>query len=234
VPPPVPEDLLEQADGLTIEGASETNLRRAISNAYYALFHLALTAAADMVAGGDSPPRASPRYSLVYRSVDHSRLRWLCDAVRKTNPQKVPLTLPDGFGSLADFARITLSLFELRALADYHPSTEFPLEETRIKVREARQALDSFRQGSSEQREAFLTMLSGEVLGSPQARHPGEGHHTTSGSEKPASGRGWPDTVAPCGHGAFQVLSETVYGKQLGEETRVVIAQPSRFPDRKG
>jgi hypothetical protein len=40
VPPPLPEHLFEQADGLTAAVESRpTDLRRAISNAYYGLFH---------------------------------------------------------------------------------------------------------------------------------------------------------------------------------------------------
>jgi hypothetical protein len=158
VPPPVPEHLIEQAEKLTIEGALETDLRRALSNAYYALFHLALTAAADMVAGGDLPPRASPRYSFVYRSVDHSRLRSLCQQVSKTNPQ-LPFAPVGGFGPLADFARITVNLYELRISADYDPSKEFNINDARVEVANARQAIEWFRQSSSKQREAFLTML---------------------------------------------------------------------------
>jgi hypothetical protein len=156
VPPPVPEDLLEQADRLTIEGASETNFRRAISNAYYALFDLALTAAADMVVGDDQ--RASPRYSLVYRSVDHKHLRTLCRKVSATVPQNVALTPVGGFGILADFARITLNLSERREEADYDPSKHFTLTDATLEIANARQAIEWFRQ-SSEQHEAFLTML---------------------------------------------------------------------------
>src|SRR5271169_6918475 len=97
VPPPDPEHLLDQADALmAVIGERQTDLRRAISNAYYALFHLALTAAADMVAGADQ--RATPRYSLVYRSVDHSRLQALCSQIRKRSPQNVALIPAGGFG----------------------------------------------------------------------------------------------------------------------------------------
>ena len=88
-----------------------TDLRRAISNAYYGLFHFAITAAADMVLGAAN--QATARYALVYRSVDHAHLRNLCDQVRATNPQKVALVPVGGFGSIADFARITLNLYEL-------------------------------------------------------------------------------------------------------------------------
>jgi hypothetical protein len=157
VPPPVPEHLFDQANSLTIDGARPTDLRRAISNAYYALFHLALTAATDMIVGADQ--RTTPRYSLVYRSVDHSQLRSLCSRVSATNPQNVALIPTGGFGHVADFARITFNLYELRIRADYDPSIEFTLDEGRVAVSDAEQAVKWFRQGSAEQQQAFLTML---------------------------------------------------------------------------
>jgi uncharacterized protein (UPF0332 family) len=156
VPPPVPEHLLEQADRLTTDGARPTDLRRAISNAYYALFHLGLTAAADMIAG--VAQRATPQYRLVYRSVDHAQLRNVCSQVIPTNPQVALIPL-DGFGPVAQFAGITLNLHELRNRADYDPSIELKLDEARISVSDARLAVNWFRQGSAEQQWAFLMML---------------------------------------------------------------------------
>jgi len=157
VPPPVPEHLLDQADGLTTDDARQTDLRRAISNSYYALFHFALTAAADMVVGADQ--RATPRYSLVYRSVDHARLRALCSQVRATNPQNLAVVPKDGFGKIADFARLTFNLYELRNLADYDPSNEFELSEAKVAVFHAKQAIRFFQEGALEQQQLFLTLL---------------------------------------------------------------------------
>jgi hypothetical protein len=157
VPPPLPEHLFEQADGLTTAvDPRQTDLRRAISNAYYGLFHFALTAAADMVVG--AAERATPRYTLVYRSVDHARLRTLCVQVRATNPQTA-LVPVGGFERIADFARITFNLCELRSLADYDPSRLFTREEARLAVSDAREAIKMFHQGSEEQKQAFLTLL---------------------------------------------------------------------------
>ena len=96
MPPPLPDHLFDQADHLTSGVPSRpTDLRRAISNAYYGLFHFAITAAADMVLGAAN--QATARYALVYRSVDHAHLRNLCDQVRATNPQKVALVPVGGF-----------------------------------------------------------------------------------------------------------------------------------------
>jgi hypothetical protein len=158
VPPPLPEHLFEQADGLTAAVESRpTDLRRAISNAYYGLFHFALTAAADMVLG--AAEQATPQYALMYRSVNHAHLKDLCVQVKATNPQKVAFVPAGGFGSIADFARITLNHYELRILADYDPSRLFTRDEARVAVSEAREAIKMFHQGTAEQQRAFLTLL---------------------------------------------------------------------------
>jgi hypothetical protein len=158
LPPPDPEHLFEQADALAASAVDrQTDLRRAVSAAYYGLFHFTLTAAADMVAGSDT--RSSSRYSLVYRSVDHSRLRSLCSQVIGTRPQNLPLVLSAGFGTIAQFARIAGYLYELRNLADYDPSRDFTPDEARVAISEARHAIKWFQQGSAEQQQAFLTLL---------------------------------------------------------------------------
>jgi hypothetical protein len=158
LPPSDPEHLLGQADALAASPeARQADLRRAISAAYYGLFHFTLTAAADTVVGFDD--RSSARYSLVYRSVDHSRLRALCSQLSGTKPQNLPLVPSGGFGSIADFARIAGHLYELRNLADYDPSRDFTPDEAKVAISDARQAITWFQQGTKEQQEMFLTLL---------------------------------------------------------------------------
>jgi hypothetical protein len=78
VSPPRFEDLFEQADVLLARGG-QADLRRAISAAYYGLFHFALTEAADMVVGKEH--RSSARYSLVYRSIDTTAISMAREAI---------------------------------------------------------------------------------------------------------------------------------------------------------
>lgn len=156
--PPDPEDLLRQADSLVGSIApTQADLRRAISAAYYAVFHACLTASADMVCGTTS--RSTAAYSLVYRSTDHARLRNLCDQLRKANPQGVAIIPAGGFGMIADFAGVTVNLFEQRIRADYDPSVDFTANEAKLAISEARQAIAWFRSCGEEQQKSFLTML---------------------------------------------------------------------------
>src|ERR1700691_675527 len=74
-----PEHLLEQANRLIAPPPAgpprQVDVRRAISAAYYAVFHATLAAAADQLVGVTK--RASSGYTLVYRSIDHKELREL-------------------------------------------------------------------------------------------------------------------------------------------------------------
>jgi hypothetical protein len=65
----------------------------------------------------------------------------------------------DGFGTIAQFARIAGYLYELRNLADYDPSRDFTPDEARVAISDARQAIKWFQQRTAEQQQAFLTLL---------------------------------------------------------------------------
>src|SRR5205085_9551530 len=85
---PNPEHFFEQAEQLVRSSGSsrprQVDYRRAISNAYYGVFHATLTAAADTVVGRGA--RLSAHYLLVYRSVDHQVLRKLCEEIQRVIP----------------------------------------------------------------------------------------------------------------------------------------------------
>ena len=119
-----PDHLLDQADKLISGQAAgvprQADLRRAISAAYYAVFHFTLTALADLFVGNTK--RSTSRYALVYRSVDHARLRRLCDDMRRPSlPDKYkPYVPPAGIGShLRAFAPAVIQLQQKRHRADY-------------------------------------------------------------------------------------------------------------------
>jgi hypothetical protein len=151
--PPDPEELLRQAETLAGNAEpSQADLRRAISAAYYAVFHFCSTAAADMILGASA--RSSPRYNLVYRSIDHSRFRALPKQVRESS-----ITPANGFGKIADFAKITANLNEQRNLADYDPSKSYDAAGVRVVISQARLAIDWFRSCTQEQQEACLMLL---------------------------------------------------------------------------
>lgn len=157
------DHLLEQADRLVALGhraPRQADLRRAISAAYYALFHAVLTDAADDFVGRTH--RHTARYSLLYRSIDHRSLRELCKDITKPSlPDKYSKYLPaGGFGAdLNALATALVDLHEKRQLADYDPLFRAALADVALDIAKARAALVRFRHASRPQRRAFLALL---------------------------------------------------------------------------
>ena len=60
-------------------GPDDARLRRAVSTAYDAVFHMVLRAAADRFMGPDE--QASPGYSILYRGFSHAQIRSACAAL---------------------------------------------------------------------------------------------------------------------------------------------------------
>ena len=158
------EHLLDQADRL-VESPSggaprQTDLRRAISNAYYALFHALLCDAADDFAGVSR--RQSPRYAMVYRSVSHKHLRNLCDDIVKSKlPQKYTLYAPaGGFGpDILAVAAALADLQERRHMADYDPLARITLSDARLAVATSKAALARLKTSNKNKRKAFLSLV---------------------------------------------------------------------------
>jgi hypothetical protein len=159
-----PAHLLDQADWLSApsrRGAPrQADLRRAISSAYYAVFHRVMTETADQFVGRTL--RNTRRYALVYRSVEHRTLKGVCDEVRKqTLPKKyAPFVPAGGFDAqLSAFATASIDLQELRHSADYDPYEHVTVADAMSAIATARQALASFEAASPVARRVFLTLL---------------------------------------------------------------------------
>lgn len=161
---PNPEHLFEQALSLaavpTTGRPRQANLRRSISAAYYGVFHATLSAAADQFVG--RARQSSKIYVLVYRSIDHGKLRELCEEIKKTPlPEKFKSYAPSGgFGDeIRGFSVAFLELQEKRHSADYDPSYRVKMSDVVPAIKSARDAVERLQRAPSEQREAFLGML---------------------------------------------------------------------------
>jgi hypothetical protein len=159
-----PEHLLEQADKLIMPPAAgpprQVDLRRAVSAAYYAVFHATLSAAADLYVGATK--RATSQYALVYRSVDHKELR---DIASKLIPptlsaKLLPYSPPSGFDAdIKAFAQAVIDLQEQRHDADYNPLVRLRTTDAVLAVGLARDALRRLRTAQTASRDAFLGLL---------------------------------------------------------------------------
>lgn len=159
-----PDHLFDQADRLTSPPAGgaprQADLRRAISSAYFGLFHAVVTEAADDFAG--KTRRHTPRYALVYRSIDHRSLRGICEAIIKPKlPVKYFKYEPKGgFGpDLIALATAVTELQEKRHMADYDPLFRVRMSDAVLAVATGRSALVRFRRVSHPRRKAFLSLL---------------------------------------------------------------------------
>jgi hypothetical protein len=138
----------------------QVDIRRAISAAYYAVFHATLAAAADEFVG--KTKRTTPVYALAYRSVDHRWLRELCFELKKPTPsRRFAAFLPNsGLGAnIQAFASAVVELQEKRHAADYDPLIRVRSSDAILAVSVGRTALDRFDSASAMRRRAFLGLL---------------------------------------------------------------------------
>jgi hypothetical protein len=156
-----PEHLFQQAYRLVTSQPGrprQADMRRAISAAYYGLFHAIMTAATDQFVGKKNRDRV--HYGLVYRSVDHSRLRELCNQVRSRSDRIKPYAPSGGFDpEIHAFAAATVDLQEKRFIADYDVMARVNRSTALLSIASARAALARFNRADEEQREAFLSLL---------------------------------------------------------------------------
>jgi hypothetical protein len=156
-----PDQLFDQADRLARgSGGQQVDLRRAVSAAYYGLFHTATITVADYVAGRSR--RNSAEWSLACRSVDHKKLLEICEALDKRPPPlRFKPLLPEALVSpgFKDYARAVIEFQEKRHQADYDPAVLFKVSDVRSIVSTAKAAYARFRAITEEERRIFVCLL---------------------------------------------------------------------------
>lgn len=159
------QDLLAQAKQLAEvdeRRPKQANLRRAISAAYYALFHFLVDQSCRNIMGTQHS-QAAYRHVLA-RAFAHSGMRAACESYAggtlKQNAQKglpASFTIPDEIMSIAD---TFVALQEKRHSADYDLSERFSRSEVLADVREVETAIRQFNNlPSSNEKTFFLACL---------------------------------------------------------------------------
>lgn len=156
------QDLLTHAEELLTPGRRgaplQVNLRRAISAAYYGLFHHLLTDATDGLVGRTK--RADAAYSIVYRAFEHRRMRDRATRAINLSP-KVAGSL--GITAFSDLVRNGAAAFVAlqaeRHKADYDPNYRPRLETARAQIEAARNAVADFSGAAKPEYQLFLLML---------------------------------------------------------------------------
>jgi hypothetical protein len=159
-----PDHLLELATRLASPGGPgaprQADLKRAVSSAYYAVFHAVMRRAADEFVGSGSV--GTTAHLLASRAVDHRALRELCEQIVKPTPKaKLQRLIPEGgFGpELQAFARAVLTLQPKRLDADYDPGSRFRVAGVMSDIATARQGIQQLNSAPAERLRVFLAIL---------------------------------------------------------------------------
>ena len=155
-----PNDLLTIAESLASGRIGsqrgrprQAELRRALSAAYYALFHTLAGNCADMLVGSRSSTRTRQAWRQMYRALDHGQVRRQCTERR---PKRVLARFPQ---EVQDFADQIVRMQRLRHLADYDPFEEFSRSAVSQYIEETKAAIIEFNQVSRDDRRAFAVFV---------------------------------------------------------------------------
>ena len=129
---------------------SDTDLRRAVSTAYYALFHLLCASFSAIVL---HPPqvafvRASRQ---AYRYIEHGQAKRSCEEVGAKERNFPP--------GIVAFANTFVELQRYRIEADYQPTVAFDLEFARSLIDDAEKAIAAHDGETAEARRAFAVFV---------------------------------------------------------------------------
>ena len=140
-----PRDLIATARGLA-EGdprrLSQANLRRAVSTAYYAMFHCLAGTAADLLIGGSR----SEAWHQVYRALEHGRARTACEH------KQAMVAFPPG---IRGFAYTFVILQKARQQADYALDVQFDKPDVLAAIDSAETVIAQLEQADAQHRRAF-------------------------------------------------------------------------------
>jgi uncharacterized protein (UPF0332 family) len=148
-----PVDFLKTASDLLDAGKgkpTETNLRRACSTAYYALFHTLCRTCANMLVGKGAAQRTKRAWTQVYRAVEHNTAKTNC--LRKDIIKRFP-------AEVQDFANQFVQMQEKRHRADYDPHEKFYKSSVIADIDAVRVAIQGFEKARVADRRAFAAYV---------------------------------------------------------------------------
>jgi hypothetical protein len=131
---------------------TSTDLRRAVSTAYYALFHFVCHSCVEIFLPASQRPLSRARQQ-AYRSLDHRDVKNAC-ILAKDQKHGYPLLLQK-------FAEVFLELNKYRERADYDPSPrgEFQLRQVFALIGECEAAISNFNAADIDDRRAFAVQV---------------------------------------------------------------------------
>ncbi|MGF1502442.1 MAG: hypothetical protein ACFBSD_11555 [Paracoccaceae bacterium] len=147
------EDLLRTAERLVEQGRGkprEADLRRAISTAYYAVFHVLARDCADLLVGGRGANRSLPAWQQAYRALDHAQVKQMC----------AKSTFGDFSEAIKVFGNAFVTLQLQRHKADYDPLfSGATLSNATKAIAQARHSIEAYRKAPKSDRRAFCIFV---------------------------------------------------------------------------
>ena len=128
-----PEHLLQMAVGLADANTGRprrADLCRAVSTAYYAMFHCLSLVCADSLAGRSRSVGNRPMWRRVYRALEHRQARVRCE--------NAPSAFPD---DVRAFAKAFAVLQSSRHFSDYDPDYAVSKSDVAAAINDARTAI---------------------------------------------------------------------------------------------
>ena len=141
-----PFDLIEAARDMADSGRgrpTQAKLRRAVSTAYYAMFHCLAGCAANLIIGRTR----KPAWHQTYRALEHGKARNACE-------DKRPMaTFPQG---VRHFAKTFVILQKARQQADYALDGQYSKLDVLAVIDRAERSITRFEQTDAQHRRAFV------------------------------------------------------------------------------
>lgn len=127
----------------------QVDLRRAVSTAYYALFHAIAKTVADIMVGARKGHRSEQAWAQAYRGLQHGDAKSACEGMRNQ------IIAP----AIKNCADVFVRLQQSRHAADYDPLYRLSRAEAIEAVCIARDAIEKLRSAPSQDGRAFAVQV---------------------------------------------------------------------------
>jgi hypothetical protein len=148
----LPRDLIATAQRLALANPKkprQSDLKRAVSSTYYALFHMIAKSSADSLIGVSKAERANRAWQQVYRALNHGPARTAC---RNHEISRFPQ-------EIQNFANIFVDMQAKRHDADYDPFSRVFKQEVLRDIENVRQVLNDFGSVAMNDKKAFAVWV---------------------------------------------------------------------------
>ena len=124
----------------------QTDLQRAVSDVYYAMFHTLAICAANTLVGAGYTARRQPEWRQIYRALEHGYAR------QQSSNQRTLAHFPP---AIRRFGRHFAGSQQLPHLADYDSDSSFARREVLQFINETEEIIRAFDRAPADRRRAF-------------------------------------------------------------------------------